>query len=99
MKSESFKFKLEFLSNDSFGVLVLILKSESGNFEFDLKRHYVAKIIRFHSCLGCPKMNYYLNNTFVLTALDKERGAKQSMVCKKKDGGSRSTGTGTRGRW
>ena len=58
--------------------MVLILKSESGNFEFDLKRHYVAKIIRFHSCLGCPKMNYYLNNTFVLTALDmgKERGAK-----------------------
>ena len=34
-------------------------------------------------------MNYYLNNTFVLTALDmgKERGAKQLMVCKKKDGG------------
>ena len=38
----------------------------------------LQKIIRFHSCLGCPKMNYYLNNTFVLTALDmgKERGAK-----------------------
>ena len=36
-------------------------------------------------------MNYYLNNTFVLTALDmgKERGAKQLMVCKKKDGGGR----------
>ena len=34
-------------------------------------------------------MNYYLKNTFVLTALDmgKERGAKQLMVCKKKDGG------------
>ena len=46
-------------------------------------------------------MNYYLNNTFVLTALDmgKERGAKQSMVCKKKDGGLKSKGTGTRGRW
>ena len=34
-------------------------------------------------------MNYYSKNTFVLTALDmgKERGAKQLMVCEKKDGG------------
>ena len=33
-------------------------------------------------------MDYSLNNTFVLTALDmgKERGAKQLIVCKKKDG-------------
>lgn len=33
-------------------------------------------------------MDYSLNNTFVLTALDmgKERGAKQLVVCKKKDG-------------
>ena len=37
-----------------------------------------------------PSLNvdYSLNNTFVLTALDmgKERGAKQLIVCKKKDG-------------
>ena len=34
-------------------------------------------------------MNYSLNNTFVLTALDmgKERGAKQLVICKRKDGG------------
>ena len=33
-------------------------------------------------------MNYSLNNTFVLTALDmgKERGAKQLVVCQKIDG-------------
>ena len=59
----------------------------------------LLKIIRFHSCLGCPKMNYYLNNTFVLTALDmgKERGAKQLMVCKKKDGGCSQRGLGQEG--
>ena len=97
MKSESFSLIEKFISTANFGVLVLILTSESGNSEFDWKRHYFAKMIRFHSCFGCPKMNYYLNNMFVLTALDMGKGPSSWWSARRRR--SRSKGTGTRGRW
>ena len=98
VKVASFSLIEGFLLSENSGVwfphlnMIWKVKVESLNLR---KGHDVDQIIGIHSWFDCQRMNYSLNNTFVLTALDmgKERGAKQLVVCQKIDGEVEIKGT------